>query len=149
MEEIGEILNKKGNQALVKIKRHSLCSKCTNKCQLAQPESHEVDEIEIEVDNPIGAKIGQFVKIEMKDQPVVIASIIIYIIPLIFMIAGYFMGIYIIELLGYQGTEIVGIISSLLFLACSFLFIRIIDKILSRKKEYHPKIKEIVETPSE
>ncbi|MFW6264931.1 MAG: SoxR reducing system RseC family protein [Bacillota bacterium] len=144
MEEIGEIIKTSGKQALVKIERHSLCSKCTNKCQLAQPESHEVDEIEVEVDNPIGARSGQKVKIEMKEQPVVIASLIIYVIPLIFMIIGYFLGISLLEAFGYQGTEITGIISSLIFLALSFVFIRILDNLLSKRKDYHPKIKEII-----
>ncbi|MFW5982077.1 MAG: SoxR reducing system RseC family protein [Halanaerobiaceae bacterium] len=144
MEEIGEIIKTSGKHALVKIERHSLCSKCTNKCQLAQPESHEVDEIEVEVDNPIGARSGQKVKIEMKEQPVVIASLIIYVIPLIFMIIGYFLGISLLEAFGYQGTEITGIISSLIFLALSFVFIRILDNLLSKRKDYHPKIKEII-----
>lgn len=144
MEEIGEIIETRGKQALVKIERHSLCSKCNNKCQLAQPESHEVDEIEVEVDNPIGARSGQRVKIEMKEQPMVVASLIIYLIPLIFMIAGYFIGISFLNSLGYQGTEITGIIASLSFLALSFVFIRFLDNLFSKRKDYHPRIKEIV-----
>ena len=144
MEEIGQILKTKGNQALVKIERHSLCSKCTNKCQLAAPESHELDEIEVEVDNPINAKNGQKVKIEMEEQALVIASLIIYIIPLICLILGYFIGLYFMGFIGANPSEGAGIIGSLLFLGLSFSLIKIIDRFLSKKKKYHPRIKEII-----
>jgi len=144
MEELGHVLKNIGNQALVKIERHSLCSKCTNKCQLAVENEHETDEIEVTVNNPIGAKRGQMVKIEMGEQPLVIASLIIYIIPLISLIIGYFASQSFMQILGFTPTEGSGIIGSLVFLGLSFLLIKSIDRFLGRKKEYNPIIKEII-----
>lgn len=93
MEEIGVVLENKGQEALVKIKRHSLCSNCKNKCQLAMGNSHESKEMEISVKNPLGASKGDQVKIEMGEESLVTASLIIYLIPLFGLIAGYFAGI--------------------------------------------------------
>ncbi|MFW6022324.1 MAG: SoxR reducing system RseC family protein [Halanaerobiaceae bacterium] len=145
MEEIGQIIKNTGNGALVKIERHSLCSKCSNKCQLALEDSHETDEIEVEVSNPIGAKSGQVVKIEMGKQPIIIASLIIYLVPLLSLIIGYFAGQYIVSILGFPISEGAGILGSLSFLLLSFLFIKTMDSILGKNKNYQPIIKEIVE----
>jgi len=145
MEELGHVLKNTGNKALVKIERHSLCSKCTNKCQLAVDNDHETDEIEVTVSNPVGAESGQMVKIEMGEQPLIIASLIIYIIPLLSLIIGYFAGQYISQSIGFAPTEGTGIIGSLLFLVLSFLVIKSIDRFLGKKKNYNPIIKEIIE----
>ncbi|MFP4661801.1 MAG: SoxR reducing system RseC family protein [Halanaerobiales bacterium] len=144
MEEHGFVLENKGDKALVRIQRHSLCSKCTNKCQLAVEDSHEIDEIEVTVENPVGAESGQEVKIEMGEQPLIIASLIIYILPLISLIIGYFAGLFFATLLGFAPTEGTGIIGSLVFLGLSFLLIKNLDKNLGRKKNYNPIIKQII-----
>jgi len=144
MEEMGIIINNKGKEALVKIRRHSLCSKCTNKCQLAMEDSHESEEIKVNVSNPLGAETGQMVKIEMGEQSLVIASLMVYIIPLVSLILGYFLGQFFMHTIGYTPTEGAGLIGSVLFLAISFLLIKSIDKIIGKKNEYKPTIKEII-----
>lgn len=144
MEELGQVLKNKGKEAVIKIERQSLCSKCTNKCQLAVENNHETDEIEVTVNNSIGAEIGEMVKLEMGEQPLVIASLIIYILPLISLILGYFAGQFFIQTVGYTPTEGAGIIGSLIFLTISFLLTKSIDKLLGKKKEYNPEIKEII-----
>lgn len=93
MEEQGLVLENRGDEALVKITRHSLCSRCAQKCPMASME-HETDEIEVLVSNPVGAEKGQLVKIEMGEKSLVTASLLIYLVPVIFLIAGYFAGIY-------------------------------------------------------
>lgn len=145
MEEIGQVIKQEGNEALVKIERHSLCSKCHNKCQLAIGNSHEKDEIEVKVSNPVGATSGQKVKIKMGNQPVVMSSIIVYLIPLFSLITGYFFINYLIKRLGYFPTEGSGIIGALLFLGLSFLLIRFIDRLLGKQKKYQPVIKKVID----
>jgi len=144
MEEHGLIVENKGEEALVKITRHSLCSKCTNKCPMAV-DDHETDEIEVQVINPIGAEKGQLVKIEMEEKPLVFASLLIYLVPLLFLIAGYFVGIYFAGII-FDSTpgEGAGIIGSIVFLLLSFVCVSYIDKTLSKKKKYQPLIKEII-----
>lgn len=144
MEEIGRIMELNGKEALVKIERHSACSKCTHKCNLASS-THESDEIKVKVNNPIGASKGQLVKLEMREEPLVLASLIVYLIPLLGLITGYFAGIWLAPTLGYRAGEGIGIIGSLVFLAISFIMVRIIDNLLGKKKNFHPWIKEILD----
>jgi len=139
VEEIGIVLENKGEEALVRITRHSLCSRCSNRCQLAG-NTHESTEMQISVKNPIGAGKGDRVRIEMGEQSLVIASLIIYLIPLIGLIAGYFAGINLFPAAG----EVAGIVAALLFLALSFFLVNRIDKLLGKKQKYQPVIKAIV-----
>ncbi|GAB6138206.1 SoxR reducing system RseC family protein [Halanaerobaculum tunisiense] len=43
MKEIGEVIVDQGKVAIVKIQRHSACSKCKKNCELAK--NHEQDEL--------------------------------------------------------------------------------------------------------
>ena len=144
MEEQGLVLENRGDEALVKITRHSLCSRCAQKCPMASME-HETDEIEVLVSNPVGAEIGQLVKIEMGEKSLVTASLLIYLVPVIFLIAGYFAGIYLSGFI-YDTTpgETAGIIGSIVFLLLSFLVVSYIDKKLGQKQKYQPVIKKII-----
>ncbi len=145
MEELAQVIENDGDTALVQITRHSACSKCDHKCGLAQNSSHESDQLEIEVKNDAGADKGQLVSLEMNIQPLVKASLIVYLIPLIGLIGGYFFGIAAADNLGFQANEMTGIIGSLSFLILSFGIIRLIDNRLGIKKEYHPRITKILE----
>ncbi|MFW6035884.1 MAG: SoxR reducing system RseC family protein [Halothermotrichaceae bacterium] len=141
MIETGQIIKLKGEDAVVKITRHSQCSKCTNKCELATVEnSHEVDDIEVVVNNSINAAEGERVKLEMQEQPLVLASLIIYLIPLFSLILGYFASLSLFSYLGYQASEGIGIIGSLVFLGLSFLLIRGIDTILGKRNDFQPEM---------
>lgn len=142
MEELATVIESKGNKASVKIIRHSACSKCTQKCELA--ESHEQDELVVEVDNQVGAVEGELVRLEIEEQHLVFAALIIYLLPLILMIAGYFVGDWIAMDLGIQTGQIAGIIGTLFFLFISFLLIKLVNPYLEKKTGFKPVMKKVV-----
>ena len=143
MEELATVIKDKGNKALVRVIRHSACHKCDKDCGMAGP-SHEVDEIEIEVSNQIGAHEGSTVKLEMGEKPIVLASLIVYLFPLISLIGGYFISNWMISQLGMIGTEITGIIGGFTFFAASFAGIRLLDLKLRLVEFFHPKITKVL-----
>lgn len=144
MIEIGQIIETSAGKARVKIERHSLCSKCTNNCHLAG-DNHEREEFEIIVDNVIGAREGQLVKLEMSEESLVVASLIIYLIPLIGVILGYFIGVFFAPLVSLENKESSGIIGSVFFLLLSFLLVRYFDRIMGKQTRYQPQLIEIVD----
>ena len=145
MEEMGQIIKTEDTAAIVRIRRHSACSKCHNKCHLAGASTHETDEIEVRVDNVIGAREGQRVILTMKEQSLVYASLIIYLLPLLALIGGYFVGIKLGSVLTGQAGEQAGIIGSLIFFGLSLGLVRFLDYLLSSNKDYHPRITKILE----
>ncbi|MTI61824.1 MAG: SoxR reducing system RseC family protein [Firmicutes bacterium] len=139
MEEIATVIKTKDDKAEVKIVRHSACSKCKKKCSLA--ESHEQDELIVEVKNDVGVKKGDRVVLEMEERNVLFASLIVYLLPLVAMIIGYFVGNWAGLKLALQSGEGAGIIGTLLFLILSFLLIHLINPFLEKKTGFQPKIK--------
>ena len=144
VKEYGEVIETRDNTAVVRVVKNSACSKCDKDCALAG-DSHEIKEMSIEVDNPIGAKKGKRVILEMGEKPLMLSALIIYVLPLIGLIGGYFAVNWIVSSLGYKPSEVIGIFGSMTCLFISFLFIRIIDARLKTLKVFHPKITRIIE----
>lgn len=86
MEQIGEVVEQRGNRALVRIHRASSCGEnckdCTGGCK---PTSSV-----IETENSAGAMVGDTVKLEMKTGWFLLLSFIGYILPIIVCIITYF-----------------------------------------------------------
>ena len=143
MEELARVIENRGDNVLVRVIRNSACSKCDKDCGMSDT-SHESDEIDVEIANSMGAEKGNFVKIEMGEKSIVLASLIIYLFPLIALIGGYFLGNSIISLLGYTTTEVSGIISSISFFALAFILIRMFNFKLQMMKIFQPEIVEVL-----
>lgn len=71
---------------------------------------------------------GDKLKLSLSPQKTVLASLILYIVPLLDMIIGYFVGLFIFK------TENMAIITSFVFLAISFIGIRMLDKYIGKNK---------------
>lgn len=143
MKETARVIENIDNKARVKIIRQSACSKCEKDCMLAG-DSHEMDEMEVVVDNPVSAEKGTMVSLEMGEKPLVYASLIIYLLPLIGLFIGYFAGSWLAQTLDFKLIELTGISGSILFLIFSFVIIRLLDARLRFEKRFHPKITGIV-----
>ncbi len=143
MEQLAKVLHNNGDKALVKIERQSACQECHRECLLAVNE-HEVKDMEVEVDNPVQAKAGQTVKIEMNEANLVMASLIVYILPILGMITGYFLGSWIGSRFLLLSANTSGIIGSFILFFLVFLMVRMIDLRLKDNKGYHPQITKVI-----
>lgn len=77
-----EIVDK--NTAKLRMQKHSACASC-GKCRDLSSESKE---ILVEVDNTIGAKIGDYVEVNMENINVLKATALAYLVPLAFLLIG-------------------------------------------------------------
>ncbi len=144
MKEVAKVIENTGNKARVKIVRQSACSKCEKDCMLAG-DSHEMKEVEEVVNNPVAAEAGQTVKLEMGERPLVYASVIVYLLPLLNLILGYFIGSWFATTFGYKLIEIAGITGAFIFFLASSGMIRLIDSRLGLMKVFHPRITKIID----
>ncbi|MDD6239872.1 MAG: SoxR reducing system RseC family protein [Oscillospiraceae bacterium] len=86
------VLSTSGNMARVSYRRptacHGDCSKCAGGCgSMAAKE-----EIIVSAENLIGAKIGDSVYIEGETKKVAWAIVLVYVIPVVLFLTGYFLG---------------------------------------------------------
>lgn len=134
MRQTGIVKEVRQSTAIVEIKRSSACGENCASCGLCQNKT-----MTAEAKNLINAKIGDTVIVETADKKVMNAAFLVYILPLIVMLAGYF--------IGALKSETVGIITAFLFLAAAFAAVILTDK--KRRQKYLPQIIIIVKNSSE
>lgn len=128
MIKFGQIKEKNENTGTVTIRfsRPEACGNChacgygSGKSELTLPSNHNV---------------GEWVRVEFPENRFLQATTLVYIIPLIGLLAGLFLG-----WLLFAGSDLYTVVFALLGLVISFGALYIIDKRISRKPEWSPKI---------
>ena len=126
--------------AKLKLKRHSACASC-GKCATTSEEK----DIIVEVDNTIGAKVGDRVEVNMETINVLKAAFIVYTIPLIALLIGTVGTFYILNAINFnRNIEIISAIVGLIFTIIVFLILKKNDKKFRDSKEYIPIVTRII-----
>lgn len=115
--------------AMMRMMRMSACAKC-GKCMSASSES---EEILVEVDNTIGAKVGDHVVVSMEHINVMKATFLVYVIPMVLLIVGIVGSYYALNAIGFNGaTEVVAAVIGIALMGLSYIYLKINDKSLKR-----------------
>lgn len=122
--------------AEVEITRSSSCGDNCASCGLCPGRTAKVYAI-----NDINASAGDTVIIDMSDKKVLGAAFLVYIVPLIMLIIGYFLCSAVFN------SEGLAILTGFIFMAAAFIIIIYIDKKLKHK--YTPHIVEIIDKEKE
>ena len=124
------------------MQRHSACASC-GKCNKL---SSECQDLVVEVDNHIGAKKGDHVEGSMESVKVLKATILAYVVPLVFLLVGTILTYFILELINYSGQ--IELISGIAGLVCTFISYVILnknDKKFRESRDYIPVVTKIME----
>lgn len=137
-----EIVDEK--TAKLKMQRHSACASC-GKCQTL---SSETKEILVEVDNTIGANIGDYVEVNMDNMNVLKATALAYIVPLVFLMLGtmssYFVLDKLIEIQGV-GVEVISGLIGILMMLISYVILKRNDNKFRESRKFIPVITNILD----
>ncbi|SFJ58936.1 positive regulator of sigma(E), RseC/MucC [Terrisporobacter glycolicus] len=124
------------------MQRHSACASC-GKCSKL---SSECQDLVVEVDNSIGAKKGDRVEVSMESVQVLKATMLAYLVPLIFLLVGTILTYYILDLIKFSGPiEVISGVVGLICTGISYLLLRKNDDKFKRSREYIPRITKIIE----
>ena len=85
--------------AKMRMQRHSACASC-GKCAKLTSESQDLI---VEVDNQIGAKVGDHVEVSMDSVKVMKATMLAYMLPLVFLIAGTAICFFVLNNINFNG----------------------------------------------
>lgn len=142
MREEAKVCSVQENVAEVIITRHSACDKCDKDCGLAG-KSHDTSQLRVEVSDPLGVSKGDQVIVEMEDNSVRTASLLIYLLPLVGLFSGYFISTWLGGLVGIDSLEVVGMAGSLLFFGLAWFILRRIDNYYRDNNKFQPEIVKI------
>ncbi|MFH1683830.1 MAG: SoxR reducing system RseC family protein [Candidatus Margulisiibacteriota bacterium] len=123
----------------VAFKKSESCAKC-KLC-------HDVEEgmVAIESVNGINAKKDDTVEIEIPSEELVKGSLVVFLMPILFLIAGYLIGAAVIRALGLPGwQEAVGIIFALIAAGVSYFVVGWYDKNIQQKEALRATIIKVI-----
>lgn len=131
MREQGIITKILGDKlAQVEFEAGAACAKCKACCHLV-----ETGKMVVEARNEIGAKVGDKVEVHIPEKQVLTSAFLVYIFPLICLIGGYFLGIYLSRTLNiFVDSEILGIGVGFVGMVVAFWGMGAYDKIIAKKK---------------
>ncbi len=135
--EEGIVIKITPNTAVIRATRKSACESCSQKHACAATENSQ--EMEFEADNSIQAKVGDKVTISLPTGKLLSASFLLYIFPIIMMIAGALTG----DLLAnaYQmDRSIMSAGGGFLFFFIAFGIVKIKDMQAKKSGGFLPKI---------
>lgn len=141
MKEVGTVRELRGNNAEVEIKRNSACGDC-GACHISKDQSVMLTTAK----NPIHAKSGETVEVEMEFVNLFFAAFIMYGLPLVAFILGSCVAYFLVESLNIGLDQvIISFLSGICLTAVTFLVIRYLDRKGLFNSKYQPEITAIVE----
>ena len=136
--EVGEVVEVRGNTARVKIDGKKACAHCGVCTRISDNEMT----VEAYADEPV--KKGDRVVLVMGNGMILKSAFIVYMVPLIALIAGYYLGKHLMGLLNYGGkSELFPALFGFFLLFLSFMAIRWFDRRKRDDKQYRVSIKKV------
>lgn len=123
--------------AWVKTVRASACEACASR-DSCNPGGKSNDQ-EVEAINTVGAKVGDRIQLMVGTGAVLKAIFLLYLFPIICMLAGGTLGDWMAPRLGLHHSVASAIMALLLFVLALF-FVRMNGRRMARKEAYRPKI---------
>ncbi len=137
MTEDGIVTSINNNLVTVQMEKGDQCKEC-NICETIGGGFRCIEAL-----NTLNAKAGDRVRVEIEPKTMLTSSFLVFILPLIFLVVGYFIG----SSLGAESaSEGYGILGGLLFLALSFVVVKYLDKYKSKNQQTYAKVIELLST---
>ncbi|MGE5587812.1 MAG: SoxR reducing system RseC family protein [Clostridia bacterium] len=115
MEERGRVIEVCGGLAKVEVTRHEACRHC-KACDFGRS-----DRVVVEATNNIGARAGDEVTLELESSRVLGAAFVAYMVPLLFMVAGIYLGTILAQAKGRpEAGSLFGAVLGVVLLAASY-----------------------------
>jgi positive regulator of sigma E activity len=134
--ERGEIIAREGGRVTVMLEVTGGCEKCRLCTRVSETEMT----VEAYTEEPF--QVGDRVALFLSPHIIVASAAILYIFPLISMVAGYFVGKTLFGTLVFEGREeMIPALFSLLFFFLSFIPIRLFDKKRQRDRRHRVQVR--------
>lgn len=123
------------------MQRHSACASCGKCAKL----SSETQDLVVEVDNQVGAKVGDHVEVSMESVNVLKATMLAYLFPLVGLLLGTTITYYVLTAIKYSGqVELISGVVGLVCTALIYLYLRMNDKKFRDSRQYIPVVVRVI-----
>lgn len=130
MKQYGTVVELTQGKATLQIPRSTACGDKCGSCS-----SHcKQEKIEIDVKNRLNAVVGDRVEVESETKTILGAAFLVYIVPVVMLFVGMIVANMIANSMGILLNEFVSLLIGVVFMAVSFLGIRLYDRQHSKKQ---------------
>jgi len=139
--EEGVVFKIDSETAWVKTTKTSACKACA-----ARSSCHSLGggkEMEVEAINRANAKVGQKVVISFDTSPLLKATFLLYVFPIIAMVIGAFIGQKMAPFLNFDASMLSAIMG-FSFFGLTILFVKSRGNKMAKKDEYQPKVIRVI-----
>lgn len=138
--EQGIIEEESGQKALVRIKKSSACATCESRgnCEVASGKS-----MVVEVANDLGGGEGDHVELSVPSGAFLKLSLLVYVLPVVALIAGAFAGGMCAPFLHMPPT-LASVIGGFLVMGVTFYALKRFDRSLRARSEFRPRMTRIL-----
>ncbi|CAN2041532.1 sigma-E factor negative regulatory protein RseC [Candidatus Magnetomoraceae bacterium gMMP-15] len=142
--EEGLVYKETQDTVWIKTQRAKTCEHCAahDDCKTS---GSKLSEMEVEVSNTVGAKLGDRVMLTMPTSSLLQLSFLMYVVPIITMIIGGIIGQKLAPYFQFDETN-AAVISSIAFFLITLWIIRLFSNKLAKKNKYRPQIKRILKS---
>lgn len=123
--------------AWVKTTRSSACKSCTSRDACQGEGSGK--EMEVEAINTADARVGDLIVLNIKTAPLLKATFLLYIFPILAMLAGALLGQSVATMRGSDPSAMAALFA-FLFFGLAFVIIRVTGRRLAKDDSYRPEI---------
>ncbi len=143
IQEVGVVQGIEGEYALVQTERTGACDHCSSKemCGMGEGGDYAV----VRALNTAGAKDGDTVKIEVPEKSFLKATFLVYMVPVISLVAGGIIGGALHPYIGESMTkDSLSALTALIFLVLSIFFVKSVSRKIDKDTRYIPKVVQII-----
>ena len=125
--------------AVIKVEKSASCKHCSEKDSCSVSDRN----MRIEVKNSLNAKEGDRVEVSVPEGTFIKLSLMVYIFPIVALMAGAFLGNFLSAQLNTD-PSVTAAVTGAIFLAASFLGLKIYDRKKAIGDTYYPRMTRIV-----
>ena len=129
----GTVVKKNKDMLTVRVKRGSACGESCAACKIGCPGIEQT----IEARDAVGADEGDTVVLELKSRKVIGAAFLVYILPLILLVCGYYIAH------NFSKSDVICAIAGFIFMIIGFVFLHAYDRRVRGK--YSPEAVSLIE----
>lgn len=128
MEQVGFVRRLIDDKAELEVRRASGCGSCNGCGGGCEVQAHIVT-----IKNSVNARVGDFVELKGEANSIFKYTLIVYMIPFIFLIGGIALGNMYFKSIGNPNFELLSFATGILFLVISYFILKVIDKKIEKR----------------
>ncbi len=139
--ECGTVVRVEEERVLVELSAQGMCASCSAREGCVSLSDGRKRQIFLQ--NTLNAAMGDMVEFRVEERAVILSSLLLYLMPVLFLVAGVILGYRYYGLIGMD-QDLASGLAGIIFLVLAFLLIRLLNYFVSGGSSLQPRMERII-----